>query len=69
MNSLTPFRTQPDGISWPTHKWPTASLDESVDQTEVNSALASLFDHGVNPPAGQGVSLATLVVHRGAIVV
>ncbi len=69
MNSLRPFRAQPDGINWPTYKWPTATLDKSVNQAEVNSALASLFDHGVNPPAGQGVSLATLAVHRGAIVV
>ncbi|MEI7507663.1 MAG: hypothetical protein WCK23_12690, partial [Actinomycetes bacterium] len=69
MNSLTPFRTQPEGINWPTQQWPIAILDSSVNQSAVNSALASLFDHGVNPPAGQGVSLATLVVHRGAIVV
>ena len=69
MNSLTPFRPQPDGVNWPTHEWPIATLDASVNQVELNSALASLFDHGVNPPAGQGISLATLVVHRGAIVV
>ena len=68
MNSLTPFRPQPDGVNWPTHEWPTTTLDASVDQSQLNSALAALFDHGVNPPAGQGVSLATLVVHRGAIV-
>ena len=69
MNSLTPFRPQPDGVNWPTRGWPIATRDESVNQVELNSALASLFDHGVNPPAGQGISLATLVVHRGAIVV
>ena len=68
MNSLTPFRVQPDGVNWPTHEWPNTTLDASVDLTQLNSALAALFDHGVNPPAGQGVSLATLVVHRGAIV-
>ena len=68
MNSLTPFRVQPDGVNWPTHEWPTTTLDASVNQSQLNSALAALFDHGVNPPAGQGVSLATLVVHRGAIV-
>ena len=68
MNSLTPFRVQPDGVNWPTHEWPTTTLDASVDQSQLNSALAALFDHGVNPPTGHGVSLATLVVHRGAIV-
>lgn len=68
MNSLTPFRSQPAGVNWPTVEWPTASPDNDVDIITLNSALSKLFDHGVNPPDGQGISLATLVVHRGQIV-
>ena len=68
MNSLTPFRSQPLGVNWPTVEWLTASPDETVDVDKLNSALSKLFDHGVNPPNGQGISLATLAVHRGKIV-
>jgi CubicO group peptidase (beta-lactamase class C family) len=68
MNSLTPFRPQPEGVDWPTVEWSAASPGADVDLIKLNSALSKLFDHGVSPPQGQGISLATLVVHRGVIV-
>lgn len=69
MNSLTPFRLQPDGVAWPTVEWSAASPGTDVDLIRLNSAMSRLFDHGVNPQHGQGISLATLGVHRGVIVV
>ncbi len=68
MNSLTPFRSQPEGVEWPTVEWSAASPGADIDLIKLNSAMSRLFDHGVNPPQGQGISLAALAVHRGVIV-
>lgn len=47
-----------------TAAWPTASLDTTVDGDAITGALHDL----AHLPAEAGVSLATLVLHRGAIV-
>ncbi len=67
MNSLP---LHPVGLDWPTTEWPTGGLDVDVesaadaDVESLSDALAAIADmHG-----DQGVSLATLVVHRGLLV-
>lgn len=70
--TVGPFRypAQPEGIPWPLSDW--VSDWETVDVAPgpaVDDALSALFDHGVDPPPGRGLSLALLVVHRGRIIV
>ena len=69
MNDRPPFVDHPNTLDWPTHDWPSSELDATVDVAKLNKSLAALFDHGVAPPDGCGISLATLVIHRGALVV
>lgn len=59
---------QPDGVAWPTRTWPRRELDPALDVSAVNAVMAELFDHGVNPEEGKGVSLALLVVANGHLV-
>ena len=61
---LPPFRPQPTGVPWPTEVWPTSSLADDVDVAAVTDALRYLDGQ----PPEIGLSLATLVVHRGGIV-
>lgn len=68
---MTPrYPAQPSGIPWPTETWPVdaSHVGADVEMTRVSSALGELFDHGTVPPDGSGISLATVVVHRGHIV-
>jgi CubicO group peptidase (beta-lactamase class C family) len=58
------FPPQPDGIAWPTRDW---EIDGHVSSTVLDASDA-LFAGGVAPPAGEGTSLALVVVHRGRIV-
>ena len=64
------YPAQPAGVPWPTMAWPVdaSHVGSDVDQSRVESALGGLFDHGIEPPDGSGISLATVVVHRGRIV-
>lgn len=59
-----PFPSHPRDVPWPTVEWPVAEMGDDVDRDEVAAALAAIRD----TPEGEGVSLATLVVHRGRIV-
>ena len=58
------FPSQPNGVAWPTVEWPEGD-DAPV---AVHTASDALFAGGVEPPAGEGTSLALVVVHRGRIV-
>ncbi len=58
------FPSQPAGVEWPTVEWPTA--DEAP--ASVVAASDALFAGGVEPPEGEGTSLALVVVHGGRIV-
>lgn len=58
------FPAQPTDVAWPTVEW--ESSDHAPDA--VRAASDRLFEGGVTPPAGQGISLALVVVHRGRIV-
>ena len=51
-------------MPWPTAEWPVADLATDVDRDAVIDALRYLDDQ----PPEIGLSLATIVVHRGAIV-
>lgn len=42
--------------------------DGEFARPDIENVLDELFAHGVTPPEGSGVSLATVVVHRGRIV-
>jgi CubicO group peptidase (beta-lactamase class C family) len=59
-----PFPAQPSGVPWPTHEWPKSAPDDDVDQDGLRFALDRLFQH----PDETGLTLATVVVHRGRIV-
>ena len=61
---MIPFPEQPSHVPWPTVDWPTADLDADVDAGGVQRALVDLRE----TPTELGVTLATLVVHRGRIV-
>ncbi|MCU1367986.1 MAG: beta-lactamase [Ilumatobacteraceae bacterium] len=61
---MVPFPAQPAGVPWPAAEWPEAELAADVDREAVETVLADIF----GTPPELGVSLATVVVHRGAIV-
>ena len=67
MNAVTPMPPQPRDTPWPTVEWPTRSIDDvsGIDVAAVRDALAELRD----TPPELGVTLATLAVHRGRLVV
>jgi CubicO group peptidase (beta-lactamase class C family) len=52
------FSPQPDGVEWPTRRWPTGSHDPAVD---------ALVDVAFGDPA-LGQSYAVLVVRDGAVI-
>jgi CubicO group peptidase (beta-lactamase class C family) len=59
--TLVPLPRQPDGVDWPTERWPTGDLPRGVDLDE---PLAEAFDAG-GPLA---VTFAVVVVHGGRLV-
>ena len=61
---MIPFPPQSPEVPWPTLEWPLAEPDADVDLSAVHGALAELRE----TPPELGVTLATLVVHRGRIV-
>lgn len=61
---MTPFPVQPSDVPWPTTEWPGGELPADVDAAAVAAALAELRD----TPPEHGVTLATLLVHRGRVV-
>jgi CubicO group peptidase (beta-lactamase class C family) len=61
---IIPLPPQPNGVPWPTVEWSEAALGTDVDHEAVAGALHDIF----STPPELGVSLATLVVHHGAIV-
>jgi len=58
---------QPDGVPWPTKEWPRGPLPSHVDAESLESLLDRAF--GPDPDPGFHESFATLVVHRGQLVV
>jgi CubicO group peptidase (beta-lactamase class C family) len=58
------FLQQPAGVAWPTLEWDVGG-DAPASVLEASDAL---FAGGVEPPAGEGISLGLIVVHRGRIV-
>ena len=58
---LAPLPGQPDGVPWPTERWPTGDLPRGVD---LDGPLAQVFDDE-GPLA---VTYAVVVVHRGRLV-
>ncbi len=67
MNAVTPMPPQPRDTPWPTVEWPLGSIDDiaGVDAAAVRATLAAIRD----TPAELGVTLATLAIHRGRLVV
>jgi CubicO group peptidase (beta-lactamase class C family) len=66
MNAVTPMPRQPPDTPWPTVEWPVGSIDDlaGVDAAAVRAALAEIRD----TPPELGVTVATLVIHRGRLV-
>jgi CubicO group peptidase (beta-lactamase class C family) len=66
--SLQSLPRQPAGVPWPTHEWPRRDPegDPSVAHHRLSEALSAPF--GDDAPPELGLTLAVLVVHRGAIV-
>ena len=66
VDHLPPLPSQPAGVPWPTREWPTGSLPDHVDPSELEELLAQAF--GGKPDPRFGASYATIVVHHGRIV-
>jgi len=64
---LFPLPTQPSDVPWPADRWPTGPVPAGVDSAALDSLLSRAF--GPDPDPGFGDSYATIVVHRGRIVV
>jgi CubicO group peptidase (beta-lactamase class C family) len=60
-SALVPLPAQPDGVPWPTERWPTGHLPAGVD---LDGPLAEAFD-AEGPLA---VTFAVVVVHEGRLV-
>ncbi|CAB4873035.1 unannotated protein [freshwater metagenome] len=58
------FPEQPTNEPWPSAEWRVGEPAADVDRAEVDDALRGIREKG----DGDGVSLATLAVHRGRIV-
>ena len=58
------FPEQTSGVPWPTERWPESPVGPDVDREALAHALQDIRE----APQDQGVTLATLVVHRGAVV-
>lgn len=65
--SLLPLPAQPADVPWPTDEWPTGPLPDHVDGPALEALLDRAF--GADPEPEFGESYATIVVHRGRIVV
>lgn len=66
---VTPWPAQPQGVPWPTERWPEANPDDpddSVDRARLDRLLEAAFPDPDGAPFG--MSLATVVVHRGRLV-
>jgi CubicO group peptidase (beta-lactamase class C family) len=63
---LAPLSPQPEGVPWPTREWAVAPPPSRVDAARLDRLLDEAFADP--PPADLGVTHATVVVHRGAIV-
>jgi CubicO group peptidase (beta-lactamase class C family) len=59
--ALLPLPGQPDGVPWPTQRWPTGNLPTGVD---LEGPLAEVFD--VEGPLA--VTYAVVIVHGGRLV-
>jgi CubicO group peptidase (beta-lactamase class C family) len=66
MSDLIPLRPHPEGLPWPTERWPQGPLDASVDTDRLESALARVFEQPW--PDDFGETSALVVVHRGRLV-
>ena len=64
LRGVIAFPVQPTDERWPTTEWRFAELADDVDRAAVDEALRAIRE----TPEGQGVSLATLVIHRGRVV-
>ncbi|MGI9602605.1 MAG: serine hydrolase domain-containing protein [Acidimicrobiales bacterium] len=65
--ALDPLPDQPDGVPWPTEAWPVADPPAGVDAARLDALLDEAF-RTPQPEDHLGVSLATVVVHRGQII-
>jgi CubicO group peptidase (beta-lactamase class C family) len=62
--SVIRMPTQSPEVPWPTKDWPEARPDADVDRRAVAESIAAIFGKRTE----LGVSLATVIVHRGRIV-
>jgi CubicO group peptidase (beta-lactamase class C family) len=65
--TLVPLPSQPDGISWPTHVWPTADLATTAGHAAA-AAVTDTVDRLWTDTTMFGTTFATVVVHRGQLV-
>ena len=66
LDQLPALPTQPGGVPWPTKDWPTGSLPDHVDPTELEALIERAF--GPEPDPGFGESHALVVsVHRSRL--
>ncbi len=66
MTELVPLPRQPDGVAWPTGRWPT-SAPEVDDRGHLASLVEELFDPP--GPVERGHTHALLVVQGGRLVI
>ncbi len=62
----TPLPGQPEGTPWPTEGWPVGKPGSDVDSARLDQLLDGAFPDPPGEPFG--LSLATVVIHRGKLV-
>ena len=67
MNLLPPLPAQPEGVPWPTTAWPEGDPGPDVDAVRLHRLLDEAFGDP-QPEDRLGLSLATVVIHRGRLI-
>ncbi len=65
-----PLPAQPTATPWPTEAWPASPPSADVDAVELNSLFDGAFGtDGAEPDPATDLMLASLVIHRGRLVI
>ena len=67
MDDLLAVPGQPEGVPWPTAKWPTGKPARGVNRGRLDGLLDRLFEDPA--PADLGHTHGVAIVHRGVLVV
>lgn len=64
-----PLPPQPEGVPWPTQRWPESPCAADVHSQRLDALFASAFgNEGAEPDTVTELMLASVVIHRGHLV-